>query len=144
MSSDPLQNLHRIGQLDAVPYSNDLFKKMLATAQNRILDALRVDNSAETRFDCAYTAIRATADAALLCCGYRTSTSKPGHHQTTIQCLVHTLGVDLATVRTLDALRKQRNLIDYDGEQITDSLLRECLMQAQALLAKAQQRWPQP
>jgi len=78
-----LVNLHRIGQLDQVPFSEELFRKMLAVAQNRIQDAQRPENSAETRFDCAYTAIRATADAALLRFGYRTSTSKPGHHQTT-------------------------------------------------------------
>jgi hypothetical protein len=89
----------------------------------------------ETRFDCAYTAIRAVADAALFKQGFRTSTSKPGHHQTTLQCLVHTLGVEPSTVRVLDSLRKQRNLTDYDGELITGSLLKECLDQAQALLA---------
>jgi hypothetical protein len=100
-------------------------------------DAMRVDNSMETRFDCAYTAIRAVADAALLRQGYRTSTSKPGHHQTTLQCLVHTLDVDPSTVRILDSLRKQRNLTDYDGELITLSLLKECLDQAQALLTRA-------
>ena len=141
MSSEPLANLHRIGQLDPVPFSEELFRKMLAVAQNRIQDAQRSENSAETRFDCAYTAIRATADAALLKFGYRTSTSKPGHHQTTIQCLVHTLAVDAATIRTLEALRKQRNLSDYDGEHITDSLLKECIDQAQALVALAEKQW---
>lgn len=79
----------------------------LSTA-TRLQDAQRSDNSTETRFDCAYTAIRALADAALHAQGWRTSTSKPGHHQTTIGCLVYTLGVSPATVRVLDALRKQR------------------------------------
>lgn len=104
--------------------------KMLVTAQSRLHDAQRTENSAETRFDCAYTAIRAIADAALLKRGYRTSTSKPGHHQTTIQCLVHTLAVDAAVVRVLDGLRKQRNLSDYDGELVTDQALAECIQQA--------------
>jgi hypothetical protein len=137
MSSEALVNLHRIGQLDAVPFSAELLEKMLNVAHNRLLDARRVENSLETRFDCAYTAIRAVADAALLKQGFRTSTSKPGHHQTTLQCLVHTLGVDPATVRLLDGLRKQRNLSDYDGESITQSVFRECLNQADALLEVA-------
>jgi hypothetical protein len=47
---------------------------------------------------------------------------------------VHTLGVEPATVRVLDSLRKQRNLIDYDGDLITDALLQECLVQARSLL----------
>ena len=139
MNSEPLANLARIGLLDSVPFSAALMQKMLNVAQSRLKDAMRQDNSMETRFDCAYTAIRAAADAALLKKGYRTSTSKPGHHQTTLQCLVHTLNVAPTTVRILDSLRKQRNLIDYDGELVTDSLLKECLEQAGALLALANQ-----
>lgn len=103
---------------------------MLTTAQLRLADSRRLENSPETRFDCAYTAIRAIADAALLAHGYRTSTSKPGHHQTTLQYLTHTLGVEITVVRILDGLRKQRNLSDYDGELITDQALNECIQQA--------------
>mgnify|MGYP000632648553 CR=1 FL=1 len=137
MSLDPLANLAKIGLLDAVPFSLDLQSRMMASAQSRLVDAMRQGNSAETRFDCAYTAIRAVADAALLSKGYRTSTSRPGHHQTTLQCLVHTLGVDPQNVVVLDALRKQRNLSDYEGDAVTQSLLDECIKQAQAVLALA-------
>jgi len=140
MTSEHLLNLHRIGQLDAVPFSAELLAKMLAAANSRLQDAKRTDNSPETRFDCAYTAIRAVADAALLKQGFRTSTSKPGHHQTTLQCLVHTLGVEPSTVRVLDGLRKQRNLTDYDGEVITQAVLQECLAQAEELLALASRK----
>ena len=142
MSSDAaLENLARIGQLDKVPFSSDLMARMLATARSRLIDAQRSENSAETRFDCAYTAIRAIADAALLAHGYRTSTSKPRHHQTTIQCLSHTLGVSVGVVRVLDALRKQRNLSDYDGESITDQALVECIEQALRLQELAVRRF---
>ena len=143
MPEEELNNLARIGMLDKVPFSAALLQKMLATAHTRLQDAQRTDNSTETRFDCAYTAIRALADAALHAQGWRTSTSKPGHHQTTIGCLVHTLGVNPATVRVLDALRKQRkqrNLSDYDGELVTEQALRECLQQAQTLSELAQQK----
>ena len=138
MTSEPLTNLQRIGLLDSVPFSQPLLEKMLTVASSRLQDALRKDNSMETRFDCAYTAIRAIADAALLKQGFRTSTSKPGHHQTTLQCLAHTLSVDASTIRILDSLRKQRNLTDYDGELITESLLQECILQASSLLKLAQ------
>ena len=143
MPEEELNNLARIGMLDKVPFSAALLQKMLATAHTRLQDAQRTDNSTETRFDCAYTTIRAVADAALHAQGWRTSTSKPGHHQTTIGCLVHTLGVSPATVRVLDALRKQRkqrNLSDYDGELVTEQALRECLQQAQTLSELAQQK----
>ena len=134
MTSINLQNLAKIGQLDPVPWSADLVKRMLETARQRLRDAEFTQNSNETRFDCAYTTIRAAADIGLHLNGFRTSTSKPGHHQTAIQCLAHTLGVDAATVRVLDGLRKQRNLTDYDGELVTDAALQECLNQARAML----------
>lgn len=140
MPEEELNNLARIGQLDQVPFSAALLRKLLANAHTRLQDAQRTDNSTETRFDCAYTAIRAVADAALHARGWRTSTSKPGHHQTTIACLVHTLGVSPATVRVLDALRKQRNLSDYDGELVTDQALQECLQQAASLIHLAEQQ----
>lgn len=136
MTSINLLNLAKIGQLDSVPLSVDLVRRMLATAKQRLRDAEFTQNSDETRFDCAYTTIRAAADIGLHLNGFRTSTSKPGHHQTAIQCLTHTLGVDAATVRVLDGLRKQRNLSDYDGELVTDAALQECLSQARSILIR--------
>jgi hypothetical protein len=138
MTSTNLSNLAKIGQLDPVPYSNVLVDRMLATAKQRLRDAQFTQNSDETRFDCAYTAIRSVADIGLHMNGFRTSTSKPGHHQTAIACLAHTLGVDVATVRVLDSLRKQRNLSDYDGELVSEAALQECLKQAQALLTRVE------
>jgi hypothetical protein len=122
MISTNLSNLAKIGQLDPVTYSKDLVGRMLATAKQRLRDGQFAQNSDETRFDCAYTAIRAVADMGLHVKGFRTSTSKPGHHQTAIACLAHTLGVDAATIRVLDSLRKQRNLSDYDGDDCCRSL----------------------
>lgn len=138
MTSTNLSNLAKIGQLDPVAYSKDLVDRMLATATQRLRDAQFTQNSDETRFDCAYTAIRAVADIGLHINGFRTSTSKPGHHQTAIACLAHTLGVDGATIRVLDSLRKQRNLSDYDGELVSEVALQECLKQAQALLTRVE------
>lgn len=136
MASSNLLNLAKIGQLDSVPLSVDLVKRMLASARQRRRDAELIQNSPETRFDCAYTATRVVADVALHHNGFRTSTSKPGHHQTAVQCLVHTLGVDNATVRIWDGLRKQRNLSDYDGESVTDAALQEWVRQAPAIVSR--------
>ena len=88
---------------------------MLDGAEQHIADAKVQAVSAETRFGSAYAAIRMLADAGLHAHGYRTLTSKPGHHQTAIQTLPTTLGVDPRTVVRLDALRKQRNLTEYTG-----------------------------
>lgn len=134
MTSTNLLSLAKIGQLDPVTHSKDMVDRMLATARQRLRDAQFPQNSDETRFDCAYIAIRAIADIGLHINGFRTSTSKPGHHQTAIACLGHTLSVDAATIRILDGLRKQRNLSAYDGELVSQAALQECLKQAQALL----------
>lgn len=136
MNSTNLLNLARIGQLDQVALSVELVKRMLAAAKQRLRDAEFTQNSSETRFDCAYTTIRTVADIGLHLHGFRTSTSRPGHHQTAIQCLAYTLGIDDATVRVLDGLRKQRNVSDYDGEPVTDAALKECLKQAKALVTR--------
>jgi len=62
------------------------------------------------------------------------STSQPGHHQTALQVLPKTLGVAQDVVIVLDALRKQRNLNDYEGDPIADSVVAECRHQAARLL----------
>jgi hypothetical protein len=136
MTSTALANLVRIGQLDEVPPSPDLVARMLSAARQQLKDAAVVQLSNETRFDCAYNAIRAVADVALLLNGYRTSASKPGHHQTAIQTLEHTLAVDANTVRILDGLRRQRAGSVDEGEPVTNAALEECLRQAHALLRR--------
>lgn len=45
-----------------------------------------------------------------------------------------TIGLDIATVIMLDALRKQRNLSDYEGDPIAPGAVAECLKQAETLL----------
>ena len=76
-----------------------------------------------------------TAMVALHANGYRTLTSKPGHHQTVIQTLPTSVGLPQAKVIVLDALRKQRNNSDYSGDLIPDSAAAECLVSAIDLLA---------
>jgi len=67
--------------------------------------------------------------------GYRTLTSKPGHHQTATQTLPLSVGLPQPKVIVLDALRKQRNLSDCSGDLIPDAATAECLASAQELLA---------
>ena len=66
--------------------------------------------------------------------GYRTSTSQPGHHQTAIQSLTLTMGVETSTVIVLDALRKRRNVSDYEGDPISKAVLASCFEEAVKLL----------
>jgi hypothetical protein len=129
-----LQNLVGIS-LDRITPAKETIKRLLEGAARHIADAKVQAISAETRFGSAYTAIRMLADVGLHAHGYRTLTSKPGHHQTAIQTLPTTLDVDPRTVVRLDALRKQRNLTEYTGDVIPDSAVIDCLTHAQSLYA---------
>lgn len=96
-------------------------KRLLAAAQRNIKDAQVQEISDENRFDAAYKAIMQLANAALQANGFRTLTSKPGHHMTMIQSLGQTVGADKHTVIVLDALRKQRNVADYSDDVVPPS-----------------------
>ena len=119
--------------LEQITPAPETIKRLLDAAARHIADAKVAAISAETRFSSAYTAIRMLADVGLHAHGYRTLTSKPGHHQTAIQTLPTTLGIDSQTLIRLDKLRKQRNLTEYTGDLIPDSAVVECLSQAESL-----------
>jgi hypothetical protein len=127
-----LQNLVGVSVETLTP-SKQTIRRLLDGAARHIADAKVKMVSAKTRFSSAYTAIRMLADAALHAHGYRTLTSKPGHHQTAIQTLTLTLGLKPQVIVRLDALRKQRNLTEYTGDTIPDATVAECLSQAEAL-----------
>ena len=129
-----LKNLLGIS-LDAVAPDKAHIGKLMAAAQRNIADAQLAGLSTENRFDAAYKAIMQLAMVALNANGYRTLTSKPGHHQTAIQTLPSTVGVAQGKVIVLDALRKQRNVSDYSGDLVPDAVAAECLASASDLHA---------
>lgn len=111
-------------------------ERLLSSAERNIADAHVMEISLENRFDAAYKAIMQLANAALQANGFRTLTSKPGHHMTMIQGLSQSIDLDKETVIVLDALRKQRNVADYSGDIVPSSVVKECIKQAQNLHVK--------
>lgn len=111
--------------LEKMTPHKETIKRLVSAAQRNIADSKVKEVSAENRFDAAYKAIMQIANAALQVHGYRTLTSKPGHHQTMIQLLHQTLETDKATVILLDAMRKQRNVADYSGDIVPESAVIE-------------------
>ena len=128
-----LANLVKIKQLQAHNPSRDAVQRLLEAAKRNLADAHIAEVSAENRFDAAYKCIMQCAMLALWVNGYRTSTSQPGNHQTAIQTLPTTIGLEQTTVIVLDALRKQRNVSDYEGDPISDQAVIECIKQAELL-----------
>lgn len=135
-----LENLLAIHKLQRFEASAAGVQRLLAAARRNLNDAGIEALSAENRFDAAYKAIMQCAMIGLWANGFRTSTSQPGHHQIALQALPKTLGLSQDTVIILDALRKQRNISDYEGDPVTDGVVVECRKQA-ALLLEHLQTW---
>ncbi len=134
-----LQNLLAIKRLLAHTPDGAAVRKLLEAARRNLADAGIAAISADNRFDAAYKCLMQCAMLGLWASGYRTATSQPGHHQTAIQCLTLTMGVPVANVIVLDALRKQRNLSDYEGDPVSEAALASCLDEAGKLLAHTEQ-----
>lgn len=113
-------------------------RKLLDAARRNIVDAHLQQLSIENRFDAAYKAVMQLANAALQANGYRTLTSKPGHHMTMIQTLNQTCEIDRDMIVVLDQLRKQRHASDYSGDVIPESAAKECLKLAEQLLQQVE------
>lgn len=127
--------------LDRITPDKSNIKRLLVAAERNLQDANIPNLSNENRFDAAYKAIMQIANAALQTCGYRTLTSKPGHHQTMLQCLTKTMDLELDQLIILDALRKQRNIADYSGDLVPESAVTECIEQAEILFNLAQEKF---
>jgi HEPN domain-containing protein len=132
-----LENLLGLS-LEAVQADALSIRRLLEAAGRSLNDARLPAISSEGRFDMAYKAIMQAANAALQANGYRTLTSKPGHHQTMIQSLPRTIGLEPTTMVLLDTLRKQRNVIDYSGDVVSASMAAEAVKQAEQLLARVE------
>lgn len=129
-----LQNLLGIRRLQVHAADPVAVRKLLDAARRNLADAHIAEVSPDNRFDAAYKCVMQCAMLGLWASGYRTSTSQPGHHQTAIQCLALTMGVSMEDVIVLDALRRQRNVTDYEGDPVSDAILASCLDEAAKLL----------
>ena len=135
-----LENLLTIHLLQRHTATAQEIQRLMAAAGRNLADSMVHSISDETRFDAAYKAIMQCALVALMAHGYRPSTTTPGHHQTMIQSLGHTLGLGNDVWIVLDSLRKKRNLNDYSGDPIEPAAVRACIDHAQMLLTITR-RW---
>ena len=129
-----LDNLLKIGRLKTHETDADEIGNLLAAAKRNLADSRAENISIENRFDAAYKCIMQCSLAALMANGFRPDTKVPGHHQTVIQSLPKTIGMDRARVAVLDALRNKRNLSDYTGKEIDSASLATCIEEAERLL----------
>jgi hypothetical protein len=124
MGNDKLDNLVKIEQLKAEPFSQSEFDGLLQSGKARLNDAKKEILSLESRFDLAYNASHALSLAALRWHGYRS-----GSRYLVFQCLRHTLDLPNELWRVMDQAHRKRNLSEYEGhidvdEQLVDALIR--------------------
>jgi len=134
-----LQNLLKVGQLEEHETDAEQVRRMLDSAKRCIIDAGQKSISPETRLDAAYRAITQLCMVALWANGCRPANSKPGHHQTMIQSLVHSISLDRDQMLLLDTFRVKRNAIDYTGDDIDEASVDECIEAADNLLRRVTQ-----
>jgi hypothetical protein len=134
-----LANLLKINRLQVFAPSADGVQRLLDSAARNLQDAHVVGLSTDNRFDAAYKTILQCAMVGLWANGYRTSTNQPGHHQTALQALPLTMGLPEDSVIVFDALRKQRNINDYEGDPVTEAAVKASITQAEQLLTHTQQ-----
>ena len=130
-----LQNLLKINRLAEHETDSEQFGKLLSAADRFLDDATQDTVSPETRLDAAYRAITQYSMLALWANGYRPSRSAPGHHQTMIQSLVHSVGLDRDQMLLLDTFRVKRNAIDYSGDDVDEGSVLACVAAAERLRA---------
>lgn len=123
-----------MGQLKTHPPQAEEIERLLLAARRNLGDADVKSISPETRFDAAYKAIMQSALAALMMQGYRPDTNRPGHHMTVIQSTPLTLGLPAKRMVVLDALRRQRNVADYTGDDVDVSMAENCIAEARRLI----------
>jgi hypothetical protein len=128
-----LQNLLRINRLAEHETDSEQFGKLLSAADRFLNDAGQETVSLETRLAAAYCAITQYSMLALWGNGYRPSRSTPGHHQTMIQSLVHSIDLDRDLMLLLDTFRVKRNAIDYTGDDVDEGSVLACITAAEQL-----------
>lgn len=123
MGKKELDNLVGIGRLKAEAPSAKEFAGLVESAEARLRDADRRDNSLESRFDLAYNAAHALSLAALRWHGYR-----PDKRYIVFEALAHTLSMPSEQWRVLDDAHRKRNAVEYEGViEVTPAFLESVL-----------------
>ena len=119
MPKKELDNLVAVGRLKAEPPSAAEFAGLVESAEARLRDADRADNSLESRFDLAYNAAHAFSLAALRWHGYRSD-----KRYIVFEALAHTLSMPAEQWRVLDDAHRRRNALEYGGiTEVTPNFL---------------------
>lgn len=131
MTYQNLLNLAKTGSLKAEPPDRREFEGLVRSGLVRLKDAQRPELSLESRFDLAYNASHALAQAALRLNGFRSE-----NRYLVFQSLAHTIELPAAEWRVLALCHDRRNLAEYEGALEIDEQLLTDLLRITANLAE--------
>ncbi len=121
MTSPNLENLARIGKLEAEAPAQGEFNGLVASALSFLDDARKTSLATASRFNLAYDAAHSLALAALRWHGYRSH-----NRYLVFQVLEWTLEFSAADWRILAECHRRRNLVLYEGLlNVDDRLLND-------------------
>lgn len=123
MAKQELDSLVRTGQLKSEPPSAGEIAGLVKSAEDRLRDADREENSVSSRFDLAYNAAHSFALAALRWHGYR-----PDQRYIVFQALAHTVSMPASQWRVLADAHRKRNQIEYEGTTEVDPQFLEAVL----------------
>jgi len=134
----PLESLSGPGgPLHPEPPDAQEFTGLVRSGEIRLQDAVRAENSLESRFDLAYNAAHALCLAALRHAGYRSS-----KRYIVFQALPHTLGLGPEVWRVLDRAHNARNVSEYEGDLSVDDRLLDALIEAAHIVLREVRKLP--
>lgn len=107
-----LTSWHAAGWLTEHWATREETTALLGVVERDLRDSEVEALSSDAQLGLAYNAALQAGTIALAACGYRATRERK--HYVTIQSLAHTVTADAAVVNKLDALRKKRNLGDYE------------------------------
>jgi len=125
MTSDPLENLVKIGNLEVIQTSSIEFYTLVNRGKRLLLDSRNEEISIDGRFSLAYRASHCLCTAALRWHGYRPR----GNRFSAFQALKHTLDLPEQGILLADAHRR-RNRMDYEGDPFDDKRFLEAMIDA--------------
>lgn len=131
--SDWLKN----GWLSEHVSSKEEVRDLLGVCDRDLRDCRTAGLSPDWRFAIAYNAALQAATLALAVAGYRAT--RESAHFRVIHSLAHTLALDPAVVRRLDAFRKKRNVGGYEAAgQVSEQESAEVAALAEELRASVE------
>jgi hypothetical protein len=112
---------------------------LLAVVERDLADAAIEGLSADRRLGIAYNAALQLATAALAAAGYRPGRERA--HERAILSLRHTIGLEQGTVDLLDAVRRKRNLSNYERAGTTSASEADEVYAVAVVLNEAVRQW---